>query len=146
LCLKLEPRDRFHRCGGEKGNIDVALGMCLSASGRAEAIHGDQSRQRLAEERGDLRIGQHRLHRTPGAGLEQSAPGAGWRSNPGDGRAALLRGRVGGRERPAPQAQLDYVEFFDPETLAPVTKVARGMHVALAVFVGRTRLIDNGRL
>lgn len=46
----------------------------------------------------------------------------------------------------APQARLDYVEFFDPETLLPVAKVSRGTHMALAVFVGKTRLIDNGRL
>lgn len=46
----------------------------------------------------------------------------------------------------APQARLDYVEFFDSETLSPVAKVARGAHLALAVFVGRTRLIDNDRL
>ncbi len=46
----------------------------------------------------------------------------------------------------APQARLDYVEFFDPQTLAPVAKVSRGAHMALAVFVGKTRLIDNGRL
>jgi pantoate--beta-alanine ligase len=42
-----------------------------------------------------------------------------------------------------PAARLDYVEFFDPKTLAPVRKVERGTHVALAVFIGRTRLIDN---
>ena len=46
----------------------------------------------------------------------------------------------------APEARLDYVEFFDPETLAPVAKVSRGTHMALAVFIGTTRLIDNGRL
>ena len=46
----------------------------------------------------------------------------------------------------APAARLDYVEFFDPETLVPVRSVARGTHVALAVFIGQTRLIDNARL
>ena len=46
----------------------------------------------------------------------------------------------------APQARLDYVEFFDPETLAPVARVKRGTHMALAVFVGKTRLIDNSQL
>lgn len=46
----------------------------------------------------------------------------------------------------APAARLDYVEFFEPETLAPVSKVTRGVHMALAVFVGNTRLIDNTRL
>jgi pantoate--beta-alanine ligase len=46
----------------------------------------------------------------------------------------------------APLARLDYVEFFDPETLQPVRQVKRGTHMALAVFFGKTRLIDNGRL
>ncbi len=46
----------------------------------------------------------------------------------------------------APDARLDYVEFFDPKTLLPQTRVTHGSHVALAVFIGKTRLIDNGRL
>jgi pantoate--beta-alanine ligase len=45
-----------------------------------------------------------------------------------------------------PAARLDYVEFFDPQTLLPVSKVAGGTHMALAVFIGKTRLIDNGPL
>jgi len=45
-----------------------------------------------------------------------------------------------------PDARLDYVDFFEPDTLSPVSKVKRGAHMALAVFVGKTRLIDNGRL
>ena len=45
-----------------------------------------------------------------------------------------------------PDARLDYVEFFDPDTLLPVSKVKRGTHLALAVFIGKTRLIDNARL
>jgi pantoate--beta-alanine ligase len=46
----------------------------------------------------------------------------------------------------APLARLDYVEFFDPETLQPVAQVKRGTHMALAVFFGKTRLIDNASL
>ncbi|HTB82272.1 MAG TPA: pantoate--beta-alanine ligase [Candidatus Sulfotelmatobacter sp.] len=46
----------------------------------------------------------------------------------------------------APLARLDYVEFFDPETLQPVAQVKRGAQMALAVFFGKTRLIDNARL
>ena len=46
----------------------------------------------------------------------------------------------------APLARLDYVEFFNPETLQPASQVKRGTHMALAVFFGKTRLIDNGRL
>ena len=45
-----------------------------------------------------------------------------------------------------PAARVDYVEFFDPETLQAKTKVSRGTHMALAVFIGKTRLIDNARL
>lgn len=45
-----------------------------------------------------------------------------------------------------PAARVDYIEFFDPETLHPVAQVQRGTHMALAVFVGKTRLIDNARL
>jgi pantoate--beta-alanine ligase len=41
---------------------------------------------------------------------------------------------------------VDYIEFFDPQTLAPVEKVRRGTQMALAVFVGTTRLIDNATL
>jgi pantoate--beta-alanine ligase len=45
-----------------------------------------------------------------------------------------------------PAARLDYVEFFEPDTLSPVLKVTRGAHMALAVFIGKTRLIDNAQL
>jgi len=48
-----------------------------------------------------------------------------------------------GRE---PDARLDYVEFFEPETLAPVSEAQAGTHMALAVFIGKTRLIDNAAL
>ena len=45
-----------------------------------------------------------------------------------------------------PDAKLDYVEFFEPETLSPVSRVTRGSQIALAVFIGKTRLIDNAKL
>jgi pantoate--beta-alanine ligase len=45
-----------------------------------------------------------------------------------------------------PAARVDYIEFFDPATLKPVARVGRGTHLAMAVRVGNTRLIDNGRL
>ncbi|MSU60132.1 MAG: pantoate--beta-alanine ligase [Pedosphaera sp.] len=46
----------------------------------------------------------------------------------------------------APLGRLDYVEVFEPTTLAPAAQVSRGTHMALAVFFGKTRLIDNARL
>jgi pantoate--beta-alanine ligase len=45
-----------------------------------------------------------------------------------------------------PDVKLDYVEFFDAKTLEPVAKVTPGVQMALAVFVGKTRLIDTARL
>ena len=45
-----------------------------------------------------------------------------------------------------PAARVDYLEFFDPETLQPVANATRGIQMALAVFVGKTRLIDNAAL
>jgi pantoate--beta-alanine ligase len=45
-----------------------------------------------------------------------------------------------------PAARVDYISFVDPITLKPVKAVKRGTHLALAVFIGRTRLIDNGQL
>jgi pantoate--beta-alanine ligase len=45
-----------------------------------------------------------------------------------------------------PNAWLDYVEFFAPESLVPMTEISSGVQMALAVYVGKTRLIDNERL
>lgn len=70
-------------------------------------------------------------------------------------RAAVRRGPVPAADlgkavkrliATAPAARLDYVEFFDGESLEPATEVRKGTHMALAVFLGKTRLIDNGRL
>jgi pantoate--beta-alanine ligase len=42
--------------------------------------------------------------------------------------------------------RLDYLEIVDNETLDPVDDVSRGALVAVAAFIGTTRLIDNLRL
>ena len=39
--------------------------------------------------------------------------------------------------------RLDYLEIVDPERLDPVSDISRGALVAVAAFVGSTRLIDN---
>ena len=45
-----------------------------------------------------------------------------------------------------PLARVDYVEAVDPETLEPLAQLRGDVLVVLAVFIGRTRLIDNVRL
>ena len=43
-------------------------------------------------------------------------------------------------------ARIDYVEVVDAETLKPVEMVRANSVLLLAVFFGKTRLIDNMRL
>jgi len=42
-----------------------------------------------------------------------------------------------------PAVRLDYFELVDPDTLDPVADASRGALVAVAAYVGSTRLIDN---
>ena len=42
-----------------------------------------------------------------------------------------------------PEVRLDYFEIVDPDTLEPIERVSQKALVAVAAFVGRTRLIDN---
>jgi pantoate--beta-alanine ligase len=46
----------------------------------------------------------------------------------------------------APLARIDYVQIADAETLKPVETVGPNSVLLLAVFFGKTRLIDNTRL
>jgi pantoate--beta-alanine ligase len=60
--------------------------------------------------------------------------------------AARLRDTLRRAIERQPDARVDYIEFFDAATLVPARRVARGTHMALAVRVGQTRLIDNAVL
>jgi pantoate--beta-alanine ligase len=42
-----------------------------------------------------------------------------------------------------PQVRLDYFEIVDPDTLDPVERISHKTLVAVAAYVGTTRLIDN---
>lgn len=42
-----------------------------------------------------------------------------------------------------PGAKIDYLELVDAETIEPVRKFSRPMRLAVAVFLGKARLIDN---
>jgi pantoate--beta-alanine ligase len=42
-----------------------------------------------------------------------------------------------------PSVRLDYLEIVDPDTLDPVTEIGRSGLIAVAAWVGSTRLIDN---
>jgi pantoate--beta-alanine ligase len=46
----------------------------------------------------------------------------------------------------APTAKIDYVSVVDPDTLEPLKEIDGSAVIALAVFIDRTRLIDNMRV
>jgi pantoate--beta-alanine ligase len=48
--------------------------------------------------------------------------------------------RTLGAER---HARVDYAEIVDAESFEPVVRVNKPCYVVLAVFIGKTRLIDN---
>lgn len=61
------------------------------------------------------------------------------------GKRDAIKLRTGVYEQIAaePLARIDYVEVVDAETLQPIERIERPALVALAVFFGRARLIDN---
>ncbi|HEV7868874.1 MAG TPA: pantoate--beta-alanine ligase [Chthoniobacteraceae bacterium] len=61
----------------------------------------------------------------------------------GETRAAQLRKRILKIVSTAPLARIDYVEVAHSQSLQPVRLADRATVIALAVFFGKTRLIDN---
>ncbi len=68
---------------------------------------------------------------------------AGKRCRNGERDADTIRADLKNELVNAAQARVDYVEIVDADDLQPVTKIERPALLALAVFFGRTRLIDN---
>lgn len=64
----------------------------------------------------------------------------------GETSAEALLLSLARRIETAPLARIDYVELVDAETLQPRARVEPDSLLALAVFFGKTRLIDNIRL
>ncbi len=64
-------------------------------------------------------------------------------SNRGERDAALLAAAGQAEMALESSVRLDYFEIVDPDTLDPVADVSGGALVAVAAFVGTTRLIDN---
>ncbi|MCY6369245.1 pantoate--beta-alanine ligase [Clostridium ganghwense] len=42
-----------------------------------------------------------------------------------------------------PSAKIDYIEIVDSLSLSPVEKIEKSVLIAIAVYIGKTRLIDN---
>lgn len=61
----------------------------------------------------------------------------------GEQDSARIISRMKERISQEPRAKIDYVEIVDMETLNPATKIGNEALAALAVFIGKVRLIDN---
>ncbi len=61
----------------------------------------------------------------------------------GEERGDLILAAMTKRIAREPSARIDYVSLIDPESLQPLERVGNRAVAALAVRIGRTRLIDN---
>jgi len=112
-------------------NMDVEMMVCpivrepdgLALSSRNVYLSAEQRKQALVLHRALMRV-QFMVDR-------------------GDRSAASLREHGIQVIAEEPGAKLDYFEIVDPDTLEPVGDVSRGALVAVAAWVGTTRLIDN---
>lgn len=95
----------------------------LAMSSRNAYLNGEQRRQALVLQHSLLRVQE--LQRNGESSSERLAAA---------GREELAR---------EPAVRLDYLELVDPQTLDPVKDVSNGALVAVAAYVGTTRLIDN---
>lgn len=66
--------------------------------------------------------------------------------NKGERSAELIKRKMLELIQREPLARVDYVEIVDLKTLEPLEQVRENTLIALAVFIGRTRLIDNLRI
>ncbi len=112
-------------------NLDVELVVCpivrekdgLAMSSRNAYLTPEQRRQALVLHRSLARV--------------QAAADAGER----DPKTLIAIGKQVIAEDPG--ARLDYYAIVDPHTLDPVADTSRGALVAIAAYLGTTRLIDN---
>lgn len=65
------------------------------------------------------------------------------KKTPGSVCAAKLKQELCDLIHSQPAARVDYIEFFDPLSLEPLEELRPGCHMALAAYIGKTRLIDN---
>ncbi len=63
--------------------------------------------------------------------------------NQGEKRVSLLKEKLKEFIESYPYTKVQYIEFVDPETLKEVERVEEPTLLALAVYVGKARLIDN---
>jgi len=84
--------------------------------------------------------------RTSALSLKKSLDLAGRLFKEGEKNAQVIKDFVKSYILEHPYAKIDYIALCDPVTLEDVNTLSEGTLMALAVRVGKTRLIDNSRL
>jgi len=84
--------------------------------------------------------------RSSALSLKKSLDLAGRLFKEGEKNAQVIKDFVKSYILEHPYTKIDYIALCDPVTLEDVTTLSDGTLMALAVRVGKTRLIDNSRL
>ena len=58
-------------------------------------------------------------------------------------KTSTIKETIENEIKKSPLSKIDYIEVVDSVTLEPVENIERDVLVAIAVFIGKTRLIDN---
>jgi len=61
----------------------------------------------------------------------------------GETSAEKVKAAITAELETEPLAKIDYVDVVDFDTITPIEKLEGSVLVAIAVFIGKTRLIDN---
>ena len=61
----------------------------------------------------------------------------------GEKDAATIKKAIADKIETEPLAKIDYVDVVDFATITPIDQIAGETLVAIAVYIGKTRLIDN---
>lgn len=61
----------------------------------------------------------------------------------GEKNAAVIKAKMTAHIESEPLAKIDYVEIVDAQNLEPVSEIQGEILAAMAVYIGKTRLIDN---
>jgi pantoate--beta-alanine ligase len=61
----------------------------------------------------------------------------------GEKKSAFIIQKIREIIKKEPSAKIDYIEIVDLDELAPLKEIEKEALIALAVFIGKTRLIDN---
>lgn len=61
----------------------------------------------------------------------------------GERKVEVLKKIIADEINSTPLSKIDYIEIVDSETLNKIEEVSKSVLIALAVFIGKTRLIDN---